>query len=197
MGTASSLPQLMPPPVPWRMVSSLRFTLVEQPPWKLPGTFLRASMGRIHVGSTSVSHWSRWDGSGRKNWCSRLCCVSVGVVSGRAALEGAPSGLGLLPLLPCLPSFHHCAPGTCPTHLSPWCHSARRILSLWFGICPRRDSCRQNSLGTHNFLWPPRETSALSLCPPAVHLPPPRGTMWVPVLPDLASMSSGGEWRVD
>lgn len=137
MGTASSLPQLMPPPVPWRMVSPLRFTLVEQPPRKLPGTFQRASMGRIHVGPMSVPRGSRWDGSGRKkNCCSRLCCVSVGVVSGQTALEGASQ---LSPLR------------TCPTRLSPWCHSARWILSLRFGICPRRDSCRQNSLGTHNF----------------------------------------------
>lgn len=45
--------------------------------------------------------------------------------------------------------------------------------------------------GNTQLLWPPREPSALSLCSPPVHSLPSGGTMWVPVLLDLASMSWG------
>lgn len=60
----------------------------------------------VHVGPISIPLRPRWDGSGRKkNWCSRLCCVSVGVASGQSLGGGSlRSGIAAP-----LPSFHHCA----------------------------------------------------------------------------------------
>lgn len=111
--------------------------------------------------------------------------------------EWAEPWRGISQVWDCCPSSQLSPLCICSTCLFPWCHSAGWILSLQFGICPRRDSCRQNSLGTHSFLRPPHEPSALSLCPPPVHSPPPGGAMRVPVLPDLASLSLWGEWRED
>lgn len=48
-GASISTPPAAAPLVPWRVVSPLRFTLVEQPPSKLPGTFPR-SRPRSRVG---------------------------------------------------------------------------------------------------------------------------------------------------
>lgn len=166
----------MPLPLPWRMVSLLRFTLVEQPPRKLPGTFLKEP--------AQVPRGSGWNGSRRQKNCAVVFlwggdwAGSLGRGSVRPGIAAPPVSSQLPPLAP--------APPIC-------------LLSLRYGICPRRDSHRQSSAEKYRTSLPVNYMS----CPihPSLHLPCTHlfleALVCIPVLPDLMSISFGGEWRGD
>nr|KAF6462223.1 hypothetical protein HJG59_011271 [Molossus molossus] len=95
---------------------------------------LSKSWPRSHMGLGGMVPGGRASGT-------QGSCVSVGEASGqRAAWVCGPSSLFQAWLPPLAPAHPPCP--------SPWCRSDRWILSLWCGICPRRDSCRQSSQGS-------------------------------------------------
>lgn len=150
---------------------------------------------RTYAQGSVVFLW-RWPVGRRARWSES---VGTGI-----ATPPIPSGHGFYLYTPA----HHVP--------SPWHHSAPWVLSLWCGICPRKESC---SLGRpqSSLTRPQHEPSTEPLCtrltcsclpPPTVRpflLPRIRlfldASLWSPVslameprLPDLASVSLGEGW---